>query len=442
MVDQWPMGAGPLRPGDPETVGPYELRGRIGEGGMGTVYLGRDPGGRPVAVKVVRPGLAGDAQFVARFRDEVANAQRVASFSTAQVLDHGATQDGRAYMVTEFIEGPSLSKYVSDQGALSAGMLHGVAVGVAAALVAIHSAGLIHRDLKPANVLLSISGPRVIDFGIARALDAASSHTMTGQLIGSPGWMAPEQILRQEVSTAVDIFAWGCLVAYAGTGRPPYGRGDFHMMAARVAHAEPDLGTLPDPLGGLVRAAVARDPGHRPAAEELLLALVGGRGGAVAVQETVRDVWGPSAPAAPSPSAPAVPFESVPPTAPAPASASAPAPATPAPATPAPATPAPATAPASAPATATSPAAVTTSAPATTPAPAGAATSPMGGRAADQAEAHGGPVAPTEPVALPASPPAVSRSPRRRPAMVAVAAGVAVAVAAATAVWFMNRGDT
>jgi serine/threonine protein kinase len=290
--------AGPLLPGDPASVGPYEIRGRIGAGGMGAVYLGRGPDGRSVAVKVIRPELAGDDEFAARFRDEVANAERVASFSTAQVLDHGAA-DGRAYMVTEFIEGPSLARYVSDHGALSPGMLHGVAIGVAAALVAIHSADLVHRDLKPANVLLSISGPRVIDFGIARALDAASSHTMTGQLVGSPGWMAPEQVLRRPMSTAVDIFAWGCLLAYAGTGRHPYGRGDLQSMAVRVVHTDPEIGPLPAPLDRLVRAALVKEPTARPTAEELLLALVGGRSAvatAAAARETVRDLWEPPAP--------------------------------------------------------------------------------------------------------------------------------------------------
>lgn len=256
---------------------------------MGAVYLGRDPEERPVAVKVVRAELAGDKTFLARFHDEAANAQRVASFCTAQVLEHGEDL-GLAYMVTEYIDGPSLLQHVSEKGALSPGMLHGVAVGVAAALVAIHSAGLVHRDLKPSNVLLSISGPRVIDFGIARALDMASSHTRTGQVVGTPGWIAPEQITTQQVTPAVDVFAWGCLVAFAASGRNPFGQGSFQLLAARAVHADPEVDDLPAPLAGIVQAALRKDPAQRPSARDLLLALVGGAGEA-AVTTELGEAW-------------------------------------------------------------------------------------------------------------------------------------------------------
>jgi serine/threonine protein kinase len=282
------------------------------------------PEERAVAVKVVRSELAGDKTFLARFHDEAANAQRVASFCTAQVLEHGEDL-GLAYMVTEYIDGPSLLQHVSDKGALSPGMLHGVAVGVAAALVAIHSAGLVHRDLKPSNVLLSISGPRVIDFGIARALDMASSHTRTGQVVGTPGWIAPEQITTQQVTPAVDVFAWGCLVAFAASGRNPFGQGSFQLLAARAVHADPEIDELPPSLSGLVQAALRKDPAQRPSARDLLLALVGGAGEAAVTTElgeswtsppagdpgvTSQDVATPSparpSPAPPPPSPPAV----------------------------------------------------------------------------------------------------------------------------------------
>ena len=288
-----------LRPDDPTRIGRYRIEAKVGEGGMGAVYLGRDEAGRPVAVKVVRAELAGDRTFLARFHDEAANAQRVASFCTAQVLEHGEDL-GLAYMVTEYIDGPSLLEHVGEEGALSPGMLHGVAVGVAAALVAIHSAGLVHRDLKPSNVLLSISGPRVIDFGIARALDMASSHTRTGQVVGTPGWIAPEQITAQQVTPAVDVFAWGCLVVYAASGRNPFGQGSFQLLSARAVHAEPQVGDLPPPLAGLVRAALRKDPGARPSARDLLLALVGGAGEAAVTTELGESWTSPPAAADPN----------------------------------------------------------------------------------------------------------------------------------------------
>ncbi|MGW4639155.1 protein kinase domain-containing protein [Sphaerisporangium sp. NPDC004334] len=269
-------GADPLLPADPPNIGPYRLLGRIGQGGMGTVYLAEAPTGRPVAVKVVKAEFTVDEGFAVRFHAEVTNARRVASFCTAEVLDNGNADDGRPYMVTEYIAGTPLSQQISRFGALEAGTLHGVALGVAAALAAIHVAGLVHRDLKPANVILSMSGPRVIDFGIARALDATQGVTRSGELLGSPGWWAPEQVRGEEISPAADVFAWGCLVAYAGNGRHPYGRGDLMTLASRVLAGRPDLGTLPAPLDRLVRQATDPDPRRRPSAQELLIALVGG----------------------------------------------------------------------------------------------------------------------------------------------------------------------
>ncbi|WP_229797822.1 serine/threonine-protein kinase [Planomonospora parontospora] len=273
-VDQ--PGVEGLRIGDPERIGPYRLLGRLGEGGMGTVYLAQAPTGRPVAVKVVKAEFAIEEGFASRFHAEVENARRVASFCTAQVLDNGNAYDGRPYMVTEYIAGTPLSRQIFQHGALEPGPLHGVALGVAAALAAIHVAGLVHRDLKPANVILSLSGPRVIDFGIARALDSTSGFTKSGEVLGSPGWWAPEQVRGQEITPAADVFAWGCLVAYAGNGRHPYGRGNMITMASRLLNGPPDLGALPAPLNDLARLATSMDPYQRPTAQDLLIALVGG----------------------------------------------------------------------------------------------------------------------------------------------------------------------
>ncbi|QKG21465.1 serine/threonine-protein kinase [Actinomadura verrucosospora] len=261
----------PLEPADPRTVGGHTLLGRLGSGGMGTVYLGTDPvsGGR-VAVKTIHPHLAGDESYRRRFKDEAYLASRVASFCTARVLAHGE-DDGRPYLVTDYVGGISLHQRLSSGGPLPPADLHGVAVGVASALAAIHAAGLVHRDLKPANVMLTLSGCRVIDFGIARSQDSGGVTAATGKVLGTPGWMAPEVLRGGPATPAADIFAWGCLIAHAGTGRMPFG-GD--PEALRVTDAAPDLSGLPEPLLPAVRAALSHDPAGRPSASDLLLRLV------------------------------------------------------------------------------------------------------------------------------------------------------------------------
>ncbi len=256
-------------------IGEYRVVSRLGAGGMGTVYLARDRRGAAVAIKVIKSDLAADPEFRERFRDEVAAARRVAPFCTAQVLD--ADPDARRpYLVTEYIDGVRLDDVVNDTGPLPMSTLQGVAIGVASALTAIHRAGIVHRDLKPSNVMLSFSGPRVIDFGIARALDAAQGRTQTGLVIGSVGWMAPEQMEGgAPLGPAVDVFAWGLLVAYAALGASPYGEGTYQEIAEKILAGPPSLRGVPADLEPIVRAALARDPRGRPSTDRLLMTLLG-----------------------------------------------------------------------------------------------------------------------------------------------------------------------
>jgi hypothetical protein len=299
-----PGRAAPLGPGDPASVGPYQLLGRLGAGGMGTVFLGRGHDGELVAVKVLRPELAGDPSFLRMFRHEVAAARRVVGFCTARVLD-AEVSGALPYLVTEYVDGVRLDRAIAARGKLPATDLAGLAVGMAAALTAIHGAGVVHRDLKPSNVLLSYFGPKVIDFGIARALDASAASTATGKLMGSPGWMAPEQFAQRPVTAAVDIFVWGSLVAFAGTGRRPFGRGTVVEIVHRIRHEPPDLEGLEGPLRELVEACMDKDPEQRPTARTLLLELLGDHTDpdpqAAATQLLQRNWPPPAAAAAPAP---------------------------------------------------------------------------------------------------------------------------------------------
>jgi len=317
-----PRRAAPLGPGDPEWVGPYRLLGRLGAGGMGTVFLGRGDDGEPVAVKVLRPELAGDPSFLRMFRHEVAAARRVVGFCTARVID--AELSGELpYLVTEYVDGVRLDRAIAASGRLAATDLAGLAVGMAAALTAIHGAGVVHRDLKPSNVLLSYFGPKVIDFGIARALDASAASTATGKLMGSPGWMAPEQFGPGPATAAVDIFVWGSLVAYAGTGRRPFGQGTVVEVVYRIRHEAPDLGGLEGRLRELVEGCMDKEPERRPSARTLLLKLLGDHADPdpqAAATQLLQRSW--SAPPAadpgppPAPPAPAAAVMGAPPTAP------------------------------------------------------------------------------------------------------------------------------
>ncbi|MCQ0004839.1 protein kinase [Actinomadura madurae] len=256
----------------PERIGPYRVVDRLGEGGMGTVYAGLDTSGRKVAIKVIRREFAADRQYRARFQAEVAAAQRVRPFCTAPVLDADPAAEP-PYLVTEFVNGPSLDANVVKEGPLRGADLEAVAVGIATALTAIHDAGVVHRDLKPANVLLSTFGPRVIDFGIARSLDG-TRLTATGGIVGTPAFMAPEQLDGRGATPASDVFAWGATVAFAAKGGPCFGGNSIPAIIHQIVSGEPDLSGLDGTLLGAVRAALAKDPARRPSAQSLLDGLI------------------------------------------------------------------------------------------------------------------------------------------------------------------------
>ncbi|MFF4418684.1 protein kinase [Streptosporangium sp. NPDC001559] len=265
----------PLAPEDPPRLGEFELLGRLGEGGQGIVYLARDPVGQRVAVKVL---IRADAEARARLARELAAVESVAPFCTARVLT--AVPDGpRPYVVSEFVDGPTLAERVHEHGPLRGGELERLAVGTTTALAAIHAAGVVHRDFKPSNVLLGPDGPRVVDFGIARA-DGVT--TMTSGLIGTPAYLAPEQLGGAPASPASDVFAWAGTMIFAATGASPFAAASIADVLSRIVTHEPDLSAVPPPLRDSIAAALEKDPSRRPAAGELLSRLIdpvsGGRG--------------------------------------------------------------------------------------------------------------------------------------------------------------------
>src|SRR5580692_2118642 len=262
----------PLRDTDPAQVGRYRLTARLGAGGMGVVYLGTARDGSLVAVKVLRPELTDDPEFRDRFGREVTNLTRVEGVCTVRVIE-ADTDSARPFMVTEYVSGPSLSEYVARYGPPGPDMMYGLATGLAEALTAIHTAGVVHRDLKPSNVILGHDGPKVIDFGIAQALDA-TSVTRTGMMVGSAGFMAPEQVTGR-AGQAADIFAWAVTLTYAASGEMPFGTGSSDAILYRILHIEPDTSAVPDLLRPMVEAALAKDPQRRPRADELLTRLTG-----------------------------------------------------------------------------------------------------------------------------------------------------------------------
>jgi predicted Ser/Thr protein kinase len=262
----------PLQPEDPARLGPYTLLGRLGRGGYGVVYLAERPGGERVAIKLLQTALAEAGGERERFAREAAAAKQVARFCTAQVLDADIAGD-RPYIVSEYVPGPSLQALVAERGPLEGGALDRLAIGTATALVAIHQAGVVHRDLKPPNVLMGPDGPRVIDFGIARMMDRAA--TLTGHTLGTPAYMAPEQVAGGEITPAVDVFAWGATLVYAANRTPPFGRDSIAVLAHRIVHEPPELGALTGDLRSLVAECLEKDPARRPSAGVLLMRLLG-----------------------------------------------------------------------------------------------------------------------------------------------------------------------
>ncbi|MER7769370.1 protein kinase [Kitasatospora sp. NPDC096140] len=259
----------PLLPDDPKEVGGYRLFARLGAGGMGRVYLSYTPGGRPVALKVVRPEFAEDGEFRRRFAQEVSNAQRIHGLYTAQVIDSGGLDSDAPWLVTAYVPGPSLQQVVRENGALPVRTVLLLMGGIAEALQAIHSVEVVHRDLKPANVLVAGDGPRVIDFGIARAADA-TALTGTGYRIGSPAFMSPEQAQGRPVTPATDVFALGALAAYVAGGTAPFGDGPDTAVLYRVVHEEADLSAVPADLRELIQRCLAKSPEDRPTPAEII----------------------------------------------------------------------------------------------------------------------------------------------------------------------------
>ncbi|MDT0341965.1 serine/threonine-protein kinase [Streptomyces litchfieldiae] len=266
----------PLEPADPRALGQYRLLGRLGAGGMGQVFLGRTPDGRTVTLKLIHQHFAQEPEFRRRFRQEVAAAQRVAGEWTAPVLDSD-TEAETPWLATGFVPGPPLSRVVDElHGPLPEFSVWRLAEGLARALTAIHAAGVTHRDLKPSNVLLTLDGPRVIDFGIARAADS-SVATRTGVTVGSPGYMAPEQVRGERSTEAADVFGLGAVLGYAATGRGPFGTGDSaaHALMFRVVTEPPELGDMTGPLRALAERCLAKEPGERPTPAEIVAEAAG-----------------------------------------------------------------------------------------------------------------------------------------------------------------------
>ncbi|MFI5754418.1 serine/threonine-protein kinase [Streptomyces sp. NPDC051569] len=261
-----------LRGGDPAEIGGYPLEARLGSGGMGTVFLARTSSGRPVAIKLIHQQFAGDDEFRIRFRQEVAAARRVSGAFTAAVVD-AAPEAEQPWMATTYIEGDTLAQRIATKGPLDGAELRRLAIGLAEALRDIHRVGVVHRDLKPSNVVLSPEGPRVIDFGISRAVDQ-QTLTMTGRVIGTPPFMSPEQFQEPRgVGPRSDVFSLGTLLVFAATGHGPFDADSPYMTAYQVVHEEPSLDAVPGALRAVVESCLDKEAEGRPSADELLVRL-------------------------------------------------------------------------------------------------------------------------------------------------------------------------
>ncbi len=257
-----------LKARDPARIGAYTLLGRLGAGGMGQVYLGRSPGGRLVAIKVIRDEITDHPEALARFRREVETVRLVRSAYTANLID--ASLDAAPYwLATEYVSGPTLSKAVAEKGPMPPDTCRRLFAALAEGLAAVHEQGVTHRDLKPQNVLLAAQGPQLIDFGIARGV-GQTALTEAGSAPGTPGFTAPEVLMRNEVGPAADVFALGATIAYAATGRPPFGSGEAATVSYRAVHEPIDLAGVEPELAGLIAACVAKDPVARPQLAEVI----------------------------------------------------------------------------------------------------------------------------------------------------------------------------
>lgn len=260
-----------LRREDPRIVGSFRLHRRLGAGGMGVVYLGSDRRGQRVALKVIRPDLAEDQEFRSRFAREVSAARRIRGGCTARLVAADLEAE-RPWFATQYVPGPSLHDRVAEEGGLRAADVASIGAALSEGLVAVHEAGVVHRDLKPSNILLSPKGPRIIDFGIAWAT-GASTLTHVGTAVGSPGFLAPEQVRGAAVTPATDVFSLGATLAYAAMADSPFGHGSSEVMLYRVVHEEPQLHGVPDALAPLIRACLAKDPEERPSTLQLSMRL-------------------------------------------------------------------------------------------------------------------------------------------------------------------------